>query len=227
MKLEKISNDIYLYPFEEARDRPALSLICGKRLTLAIDPGHSREHVEEFYDAVKKAGLPLPDITVLTHWHWDHSFGIHAVHGITAAERRSLKKLDEIKDDEGFIRELMNTNEYFAREFACQKVCVELPQLVFDDALDIDLGNLHAHCFHVPSAHTDDCTCILIEEEGIIYLGDCISGVYPDWVIDPVPYRQLIEVLRSTDFRLAVGSHWPPFGRDELFAHLEEELQTE
>jgi glyoxylase-like metal-dependent hydrolase (beta-lactamase superfamily II) len=226
MKLERITENIYLYPFEEQRDRPCLSLIKGTKMNLAIDAGHSQEHVEEFYDALRADGLPLPDLTILTHWHWDHSFGCKYIHGFCGCERRTWEKLKNIQNDEAFIDNLLKTDEYVAREYRDQKVSVELPQLVFDESLDIDLGGLHAHCFHVVSSHTDDCLAILTKEEGILYLGDCISGVYPDWKIDPVPFQELIRVLQETDFRLAIGSHWPPFTKEDLMAYLQENLES-
>ena len=89
MKLEKISEHVWVYPFEERRDRPNLSYIRGERWNLAVDAEHSKEHLMEFYDALKEEGLPLPDITVITHWHWDHILGMHAVHGLTLANEKT------------------------------------------------------------------------------------------------------------------------------------------
>ncbi|MBQ6655369.1 MAG: MBL fold metallo-hydrolase [Erysipelotrichaceae bacterium] len=224
MKLEKLTDDICIYPFEPDRDRPTLSLIRGFHRCLAVDAGHSREHVGEFYHDLKESGLPLPDITVLTHWHWDHSFALHAISGVSVAERRTRRKLREAMEDAEFIPRLLSTDEYVAREYENRKITISLPDIVFDESLDIDLGGLHAHCFHVPSSHTNDCTCILIPERGVLYLGDCISGAYPDWIIDPLPFEKLIETLEMIDFTVAVGSHWPPFSQEELLAYLRSNL---
>ena len=222
--MEKIAENIYVYPFEEERDRPALSLICGEKLNLAVDAGHSQQHVREFYAALKDSGLPLPDVTVMTHWHWDHCFGLHAVNGISLAERRTQRHLLEAKNDESFIAHLLGSDEYVAREYQHQQMIISLPDIVFDDVLDIDLGALSAHCFHVVSAHTDDCLCILIPERGVLFLGDCISGAYPDWLIDPAPFARLVKTLENTEFSIAVGSHWPPFDREELLDYLRSQL---
>ena len=81
MKLERLTERVWVYPYEEERDRPNLSYIKGDRWSLAVDAGHSDDHVREFYRALEEEGLPLPELTVLTHWHWDHTFGMHAVHG--------------------------------------------------------------------------------------------------------------------------------------------------
>ena len=72
MKLEKIKDKVWISSFEEERDRPAIGYVCGEKHCLAVDAGHSGKHVEEFYALLKEKQLPLPDLTVLTHWHWDH-----------------------------------------------------------------------------------------------------------------------------------------------------------
>ena len=87
MKLNRLTQRIWVYPYEEERDRPNLSYIRGDRWSLAVDAGHSAEHTEEFYRALEETGLPLPKLTVLTHWHWDHTFGMHAVQGLVPCQR--------------------------------------------------------------------------------------------------------------------------------------------
>ena len=82
MELQKISERVWYMPSESERDRPNLGYVKGDNWSLAIDAGHSEAHVKEFYDLLKKEGLPLPSLTVLTHWHWDHTFGMHAVNGL-------------------------------------------------------------------------------------------------------------------------------------------------
>ena len=59
MKLDKISEHVWVYPFEEKRDRPNLSYIHGDRWNLAVDAGHSEEHTKEFYAALNEAGHSL------------------------------------------------------------------------------------------------------------------------------------------------------------------------
>ena len=76
MELIKVSDRIWYSMFEEERDRPCLGYIRGDDWSIAVDAGHSDAHVEEFYEALKKEQLPLPALTVITHWHWDHAFGI-------------------------------------------------------------------------------------------------------------------------------------------------------
>lgn len=60
MKPDRLTQRIWVYPYEEERDRPNLIYIRGDRFSLAVDAGHSAEHVREFYRSLEEAGLPLP-----------------------------------------------------------------------------------------------------------------------------------------------------------------------
>ena len=64
MKLNRLTERIWVFPFEEERDRPNLGYIRGDRWSLAVDAGHSDDHVALFYRALEDAGLPLPALTV-------------------------------------------------------------------------------------------------------------------------------------------------------------------
>ena len=69
MELIRVSDRVWYSMYEAERDRPCLGYVRGDRWSLAVDAGHSDAHVEEFYDALRRAQLPLPSVTVVTHWH--------------------------------------------------------------------------------------------------------------------------------------------------------------
>ena len=104
MNLIRLTERIWVYPYEEERDRPNLCYIHGDRWSLAADAGHSANHTRDFYGALEKEGLPMPEITVLTHWHWDHTLGMHAIHGLSIANELTNRYLTDfhnrIKDEE-------------------------------------------------------------------------------------------------------------------------------
>ena len=94
MKLTHLTEHIWITDHEQRRDRPKLGYIHTNERTIAIDAGHSKEHVQEFYDLLAQENLPLPELTLITHWHWDHTFGMHAVHGLTCVEKNTEQELD-------------------------------------------------------------------------------------------------------------------------------------
>ena len=220
MNLTKINERIWISDFDDDRDRPTLALIIGDKFNLGIDVGHSKAHVEEYYDALKKENLPLPDISILTHWHWDHSFGIHAMNGLAIAERRSLKHIKDIKNDKDYIEHLLKTNPHFDLEFKNQEIIIEEPHIIFDEKIEFDLGNLKAQAFHVISSHSDDCILIYIPEYKILFFGDAISGIYPSWEIDVDKHIAFTNIIRDIDFDIAIGSHWLPYNKEDLLSDL-------
>ena len=162
MELTKVTDCVWFYPFEKDRDRPILGYIKGDHFSVAVDAGHSEAHTKEFYSALEEAGLPLPKITVLTHWHWDHTFGMHAVNGlciancITDSYLRQFKKKIEEKGDEMFL----SLDACIRKEYEGNKpVIITFPDIVFSnaercsqladtiDGLDVDIC-LESH--HIP-----------------------------------------------------------------------------
>ena len=134
MELKRINERVWVSSFEEERDRPAIGYIRGDKLCLAVDAGHSREHVEEFYELLKENELSLPDLTIMTHWHWDHTFGMFAINGISLAEKRTEAHLKElIRDWNDETEDKMKAmDEHIALEYKDQKMHVVGADLVFD-----------------------------------------------------------------------------------------------
>ena len=225
MKLNRINDRIWVSSFEEDRDRPALGYIRGDKYSLAVDAGHSKEHVEEFYSLLKEAELPLPELTVMTHWHWDHTFGMFAINGLSLAEKRTEEHLQKLMmewDDESEGR-LKAMDEHIALEYRDQSMQVVGADVVFGDEISLDPGGIKVQCLHTKSPHTDDSVLILLPEERVLFFGDCISGEYPEWIVDIERMKLLITKLEELDFDLAIGGHWEPESKRELVERLKEE----
>lgn len=229
--IEMISSHVFIYPFEEERDRPNIGYIKGDKLNLAIEAGHSRNHVKDFYSALNKVNLPLPDLTVVTHWHWDHTFGMHAVHGLTIAEERTNQYLQYQQNlaYEGlsYQQKMMTMDPCIQKEYEDQTMTVVPADIVFHDHLTLNLGGLHLEVFHIPSPHTDDGTAILIKEEKVLFIGDAVSGSYPDYD-HPYPFKtaQLKQCLEQLDFTICVGGHWAPESKEDLLYGLKEAAEN-
>ncbi|MEO1287810.1 MAG: MBL fold metallo-hydrolase, partial [Chloroflexota bacterium] len=77
--LHQISAHVWWYVPEERTDRPSLGAVVGSERVLLLDIGASVAHTRSFLDALHVQGISSPDYAVLTHWHWDHVFGIDAL----------------------------------------------------------------------------------------------------------------------------------------------------
>lgn len=219
MKLHKLNDYIYYTDYEEYRDRPRLGYIKGDKFSIAIDAGHSDNHLNEFYDLLKKNCLPLPSLTILTHWHWDHTFAMHSVNGLTLASEKTNKHLLDFisKQNKESDLEFRKLDPSILNEYPIDKeIIVKKADIVYKDKIIIDLGNTVLEVFECISPHSDDCTLIYLPKEKVIFIGDGVCGVFPTWVVDKELGEKMIEVLDKLDFDISIGGHWDNLNKQEL-----------
>lgn len=227
MKLNRISERIWIYPFEEERDRPNLGYIRGDRWSLAVDAGHSADHTGSFYRALEEAGLPLPSLTVLTHWHWDHTFGMHAVSGLCLANELTNRLLHSISDQ--ISRKgrdwFLSLDEKIGSEYAGGRpIVITFPDLLYSGAFTADAGNCPIRIFQAESPHTEDSTLVYVGGEKVLFAGDAAYGVFPTWESDPLLCGKLAEAIRPLDAELCVLSHQAPASKAETLRDLLETM---
>ena len=223
MELKKLSEHIWYMPFEEERDRPNLGYVKGDKLCLAIDSGHSEAHLREFYDLLEKEGLPLPSLTVLTHWHWDHTFAMHAVNGLTMANKTTNGHLLECmnKIDANGPGEFLNMYDSIRKEYAGGKEVIVVPaDIVFEGDLTIDLGGCTVRIFQTPAPHTDDSTLVYVCEDKTLFVGDATCAQFPNGSKDRKLASELADKIRSTGAAICVEGHWQPVAVEDTLGDL-------
>ena len=223
MNLNRLTERVWVYPYEERRDRPNLSYIRGDNWSLAVDAGHSEEHTREFYHALEEEGLPLPKLTVITHWHWDHTFGMHAVHGLCLANERTNQYLDAFRrrlEAEG-TEFFLEMDERIRNEYEDGKPVVVTPaDLVFRGEMLLDAGNCPIRVFQAEAPHTDDSTLIEIPGEKLLILGDCTGGAFPEWTVDQTLADKLAQTVRQINPEICLPGHWTPLSPEIIIQDL-------
>ena len=223
MELIRWTDRVWYYPFESERDRPNLGYIRGHKWSLAVDAGHSEAHVKEFYAALEKAGLPLPTLTVLTHWHWDHTFGIHAIHGLalgnakTDGHLKAFRKEMEARGRTFFL----DIDESIRREYPGDTpVIVRDMDLVYHGEMLLDLGNCPVRLFQTEAPHTDDSTLVYVPGDGALFIGDAACDEFRTGGKDMEKCRRLAAAIRETGAEYCLEGHWTPLDTDETLADL-------
>ena len=223
MKLERLTERIWYYPYEEERDRPNLGYIRGDRWSLAVDAGHSDAHIAEFYRALEEAGLPLPQLTVLTHWHWDHTFALHTIHGLSLANAQTNRHLREIRDriEKNGPEEFLSFHESIRREYAGNRPVKVIPaDLEFTGEMTLNAGNCPVRVFQAASPHTDDSTLIEVCGEKVLFIGDATGGPFPTGKKDPGMVRDLAETVKASEMEICLEGHWIPCTKEDTMQDL-------
>ena len=225
MELQRLTERIWILPFEEERDRPNLAYIRGDKWSLAVDAGHSQAHTAAFYRALEATGLPLPALTVLTHWHWDHTFGMHAVHGLCLANARTNTHLQRFRErlaQEGPAF-FLAMDASVRREYAGDRpVIVTLADLVYTDEMLLDAGGCPVRVFRAEAPHTDDSTLVAVPGEKMLFLGDAACGVFSTGEKDPSACRKLAAAIEASGAEVCLEGHWTPLSAEESIRDLME-----
>lgn len=224
MELKKLTEHIWYMPHEPERDRPNLAYVKGSDWSLAVDAGHSAEHVAEFYALLEKEGLPLPDLTVLTHWHWDHTFGMHAVNGLCIANEITNNHLVECKKkiEKNGPGEFLAINDCVRKEYEGNKpVIVKTADITFKGEMSLDLGGLKVRILQTEAPHTDDSTIVYVCEDKTLFLGDATCNDFFKGVKDRNLVNKLCDSIRNLDPEICVEGHWVPVETADTLADLE------
>ncbi|WP_078427747.1 MBL fold metallo-hydrolase [Alkalihalobacterium alkalinitrilicum] len=184
--IEKIGKKFwYITPISET-DRPVLGIVVGNNKTLLIDTGNSEDHIQYFLDKLSKRQVPYPDIVVITHCHWDHIFGLAALSKTVSISsektRKEMEKLIHLSwSDEALDERVKEGTEIefcanaIKKEFTDHRdITITLPDLVFENKVEIDLGGVTCIVQHVGGDHASDSSIVYIKEEKILFLGDCL-----------------------------------------------------
>ena len=247
---ERISQHVYIKAPNGYSDRPTIGYIKGDNLSLLFEAGASKYHTDEMKKDLERASLPYPSLVALSHWHWDHSFGLSEWDVPTIAGKetnKKLKKLSGLRWDEESIKERIQKREEIVfcfemmkREYGDTRNIKVVPASIeFENELYIDLGGINVRLIHISGPHSRDSVVLYVPEERILFLGDSHGKdlyTYP-WhfdineedkfmeEIEKIPYdliekERYMEELKSLDFSIAIPGHSESIGREELFSLL-------
>ncbi|MGZ9698175.1 MBL fold metallo-hydrolase [Bacillus safensis] len=228
--IKKIGQSFWYITPISLTDRPILGMVAGTNKTLMIDAGNSEDHANYFIQRTLKHENTKPDLVVLTHWHWDHIFGLPALPDslsiASAKTRKEMEKLVPFSWSDEAIDERVREGteiEFCAKAIkeeyqGHRDIQVALPDVTFDRRIDIDLGGVTCIVQHVGGDHAADSVIVYVKEEKILFLGDCI---YPKMYAERVHYTvkeilRLLDELEAFDADTYIPSHQRPWRKEEF-----------
>ena len=189
--MEKLTEHIYYMSADAETDQPFVYYIQGERFALQVDAGNSAGSYHRFLHELNELQLPMPALLVLTHWHWDHTFGAHAaLYPVIASSRTNeiLERVAQWEWTEEAMKERLKTGEDIPFTFECMHkeyshladIHVKPADITFSSRMTIDLGGITCNLEHRDSPHTRDAVFIHIPEEQVLIGGDAHYEDYYD-----------------------------------------------
>ena len=244
----RFSDRIYIQPPEHYTDRPNVGLIVGDRYTLMFEAGNSAENVKLLKERLAEQNLPQPDFVAVSHWHWDHSFGMHRWDVPTIAGEKTNRQLAKVSlwgwDDEVMDarvktgEDIVFCNEMIKREYPVRsEIKVVTADMVFTGRMTIDMGDIECILIHAEGPHSDDAVICYVPDEKFVFLGDSNGkDLYgKPWHFDieheddfmaetaKIPYdsekvEKYLALLDTLDFTHCVGGHAGIMTKEELYS---------
>lgn len=234
-KLKRISENIMYMPAIHETDRPILAIISGSKSSLIIDSGNSSQHARLFLNELKKHNITNEKYVVITHWHWDHIFGINEMNLITIANEKTQNEIIKMKNYEWTTEaldkrvkekiEIPFCAEMIKKEFEnFNDINITCADIVFNNRIIIDLGDINCIIENVGGDHSSDSTVIYVQEEKVLFLGDCLC---PDIYTEKESYDidtlfSLLNKLECYDADQYIESHWKPVNKEEFLSYINE-----
>ena len=232
--MRQLTDHIYCMDADAATDQPFVYYVKGSRFSLLVDAGNSPENYYRLLSELDAAGLKKPDLAVLTHWHWDHTFGVCAVEcPVIASDEtdRILKRVQTWKWDDASMRKRLETGEDIPFTYDCmkiqypdtEKILVKRPDITFESDMKIDLGGVTCILHHRDSPHTRDAVMIAVREDGVLIGGDAHYEDYydNDSRYDRQRLADFIQYLTEEPFILYLKGHDEPgIRKEELISFL-------
>jgi len=233
LRLQRLTDHVYALPPESETDRPVLGVISGKEASLIVDAGNSPAHARQLLREMGRLKLPPPRYLAVTHWHWDHVFGIATLnlptlaHFLTQTKVRELALLDW--SDQALAERVAKGEEIaFCQEKIKQelpdrrKLVLKAPDLTFSEQVMVDLGGVTCQIEHVGGDHAVDSSVVHVPEDGVVFLGDALCAdiyqVERSWMRENL--FPLMDKLIAYEAVLYVDAHsTQPVFRKEMFEY--------
>lgn len=227
--LHKLSQRLYYLSPYQTTDRPILAAVVGDKHTLLIDAGNSSKHAKLFIEQLATRQIH-GHILVLTHWHWDHVFGLSEIDMPSIANKETYEKVKELQKFSWEDKELDERVESGIEIPFCadaiklemgnmREIIIPDPTFIFDKQLTLNLGGVTCMIEHVGGDHSSDSNLIYIPEEKVLFLGDCLyANLYAEkWHYTIEKMEKLLEKIEGYDADTFFLSHHPaPLNKKEF-----------
>ncbi len=147
-------------------------IVVTRRFNVLVDTMVNEETALELVSLARQAGPGRELLALNTHADWDHFWGNQVFAGPILAQRLAAERALDQEAREDLRLHAAREPERYAR------VRLTAPNLLFDERLSVDGGDLTLELFRTPG-HQIDHIAVFIPEIGLLLAGDAAEDPFP------------------------------------------------
>jgi cyclase len=254
--MTQVADGIYLFqtaPYGEVGLDGNSVAIVGSTGVLVFDTNGTPSAAAAVLAEIRRLTTQPVRYIVNSHWHWDHWYGTEVyrqafpgVQVVSQTRTRGMmmgpalefnrpgierqlpgyvKMLEEKAPTDPSVRERLETARFFLEQKRSVKHVI--PDVTFDRAFDIDLGNRRVQVRHYDRAVTPGDSYLYVPEQKVLITGDLLVNPLPFALSSyPSGWLATLQQLDALDASVIVPGHGAPL-EDESLLHTTMEVFRE
>jgi glyoxylase-like metal-dependent hydrolase (beta-lactamase superfamily II) len=193
---------------------PNVTIIVGRDAALVVDTGLGIDSARRVLQTARKLAGHRKLYLTVTHFHPEHGFGAQVFKGqATIIYNRAQR--DELLKKGPEFRTLFADKLDVAQ--AMKGVTLTLPDVVYDNEAEIDLGGRVVKLNDYQPAHTLGDQVISVPDQGVVILGDLLETrsfpIMPwfpdlrDTDVNPQNWREIFRIVAATQPKVVIPGH--------------------
>lgn len=182
---QELAEGLFTMPLEPFRAN--VGLVLGQERALLVDTGASLTEGRELVQLAKQVS-DLPLEAVNTHNHFDHCFGNGALEAEAIWSQRLCAehlRWEGPIQQRAVVARLRETDPQVAHQVATSPIVQ--PGCLFDDRVDLDLGERVVTLTHPGRGHTDNDGAVWVGDARVLFAGDLVEEGEPPSFEDSFP----------------------------------------
>ena len=229
--VRELDRDLVVVPDGRVQLVPNIGVIGGRDAVLVVETGLGPRNAEKVLEFATEYAKGRRLYLTTTHFHPEHAFGARAFAGeatflVNRAQAEDLK----VKGP-GYLDMFRGLGEPVARQL--DGAVLPEPDLVYDDAYDLELGGRVVQLRETGRAHTKGDQVVRVPDAGVLFTGDLVEtgqfAIFPwfppyDTDVSGTRWLGVMERLAGEGARVVVPGHGA-LGGPELLADVRDYLR--
>ena len=212
--VRELARDLVVIPNQRVQLVPNIGIIAGTHSVLVIETGMGPRNAKKVLKFAADYAKGRKLYLTTTHFHPEHAFGAQVFAGQATYLLNKAQADDLATKGPGYIGMFRGLGEPVARQL--EGVELATPDVVYDNAYDLDLGGRIVQLRPTGRAHTKGDQVVTVPDAGVMFTGDLVEtgqfAIFPwfppyDTDVSGLRWIAVMERLATERPRVVVPGH--------------------